>query len=129
MLNGLSICRITIAMHHDGQGRSVSNYFFQLYMDYNSNSKFKKNGFFKMKIAITAASGNLGKAIVKQLLQELSNEHVIAIARSPEKINFHGVEARRGDYNNRKQFDKPSDFKSAAGREHISWSDYFQQIR
>ena len=26
-------------------------------------------------------------------------------------------------------FDKPSDFKSAAGGEHISWSDYFQQIR
>jgi NAD(P)H dehydrogenase (quinone) len=59
-----------------------------------------------MKIAITAASGNLGKAIVKQLLQELSNEQVIAIARSPEKVNFPGVEARRGDYNSRKQFDE-----------------------
>lgn len=59
-----------------------------------------------MKIAITAASGNLGKAIVKQLLQELNNEQVIAIARSPEKVNFPGVEIRRGDYNNRKQFDE-----------------------
>jgi NAD(P)H dehydrogenase (quinone) len=26
-------------------------------------------------------------------------------------------------------FDTPSDFKAATGREHISWSDYFQQIR
>ena len=26
-------------------------------------------------------------------------------------------------------FDKSSDFTSAAGREHISWNDYFQQIR
>ncbi len=59
-----------------------------------------------MKIAITAASGNLGKAIVKQLLQELNNEQVIAIARSPKKVNFSGVEIRRGDYNNRKQFDE-----------------------
>lgn len=59
-----------------------------------------------MKIAVTAASGNLGRAIVKQLLQELNNEQVIAIARSPEKVNFPGVEIRRGDYNNRKQFDE-----------------------
>jgi len=59
-----------------------------------------------MKIAITSASGNLGKAIVKQLLQELNNDQVIAIARSPEKVHFPGVEIRRGDYNNRKQFDE-----------------------
>ena len=59
-----------------------------------------------MKIAITAASGNLAKAIVKQLLKELNNEQIIAIARSPEKVNFPGVEVRRGDYNNRKQFDE-----------------------
>lgn len=59
-----------------------------------------------MKIAITAASGNLGKAIVKQLLQELNNEQIIAIVRSLEKVHFPGVEIRRGDYNNRKQFDE-----------------------
>ena len=59
-----------------------------------------------MKIAVTAASGNLGGAIVKQLLQELNNEQVIAIARSPEKVDFPGVEIRRGDYNNRKEFDE-----------------------
>ena len=53
-----------------------------------------------MKIAITAASGNLGKAIVKQLLKELNKDQIIMIARSPEKVNF---------------------------PEHISWADYFQQ--
>ena len=59
-----------------------------------------------MKIAITAASGNLGKAIVKQLIQDLNNEQVIAVARNPEKVHFPDVEIRRGDYNNRKQFDE-----------------------
>jgi hypothetical protein len=88
-LCGLSISHIIIAKYQYGQGLRVSNF-------YN----------FLCLIAITAASGNLGKAIVKQLLQELSNEQVIAIARNPEKVNFPGVEARRGDYNNRKQFDE-----------------------
>ena len=58
-----------------------------------------------MKIAVTAASGNLGKAIVEQLLKTVNNEQVVAIARSPEKLHFLEVEARRGDYNNRKQYD------------------------
>lgn len=59
-----------------------------------------------MKIAITAASGNLGQAIVKRLLQELNNDQVIAIARSPEKVNFPELEVRRGDYNSREQFEE-----------------------
>lgn len=58
-----------------------------------------------MKIAVTAASGNLGRAITKQLLKKISSEQVIAIARSPEKVNLPGIEARAGDYNNRQQLD------------------------
>ena len=59
-----------------------------------------------MKIAITAASGNLGQAIIKQLLQELNNDQIIALARSPEKVNFPELEVRRGDYNHQEQFDE-----------------------
>ena len=59
-----------------------------------------------MRIAVTAASGNLGKAIVNQLIQELPDNQVVAIARSPEKIPFQGIEARRGDYNSRQQLDE-----------------------
>ena len=52
-----------------------------------------------MKIGVSGASGNLGGAVVKYLL-EGSNEHsIVAISRSPEKINLEGVEARFGDYN------------------------------
>lgn len=52
-----------------------------------------------MKIGVSGASGQLGGAVVNYLL-ERSNEHrVVAISRSPEKINLEGVEARFGDYN------------------------------
>ena len=52
-----------------------------------------------MKIGVSGASGKLGGAVVKYLL-EGSNEHsIVAISRSPEKIKLEGVEARFGDYN------------------------------
>ena len=41
-----------------------------------------------MKIAVTSASGNLGAAIIKQLLYYQDHNDVIAIARTPEKIKF-----------------------------------------
>lgn len=59
-----------------------------------------------MKIAVTAASGHLGGEIVRQLVQELSAENVIGIARSPEKARELGVEIRKGDYNNQSDFDQ-----------------------
>ncbi len=59
-----------------------------------------------MKIAVTTASGQLGSAIVKQLIKEIGKDNVIAIARTPEKAKHFGVEIRKGDYNNRQQFDK-----------------------
>ncbi len=58
-----------------------------------------------MKIAVTSASGQLGAAIVKALIQEIGKENVIAIARTPEKAKQLGVEVRKGDYNKREDFD------------------------
>lgn len=58
-----------------------------------------------MKIAVTAASGNLGSAIINKLKQEIGTENIIGIARTTEKANFLGVEIRKGDYNNKEDFD------------------------
>lgn len=54
-----------------------------------------------MKIAVTAASGHLGAAIVKATVDLLSVEQVIGLARTPEKAAHLGVEVRPGDYNDR----------------------------
>ncbi|MDN2481310.1 SDR family oxidoreductase [Vibrio agarivorans] len=52
-----------------------------------------------MKIAVTAASGQLGSAIVKAAVTLLSKDDVIALARTPDKAQHLGVEVRLGDYN------------------------------
>jgi NAD(P)H dehydrogenase (quinone) len=52
-----------------------------------------------MKIAVTAASGQLGSAIVKAAVNLLSKDNVIALARTPDKAQHLGVEVRLGDYN------------------------------
>ncbi|WP_201305465.1 SDR family oxidoreductase [Paenibacillus puerhi] len=53
-----------------------------------------------MKIGVNGASGQLGGATVKELLERAAGQHsVVAITRSPEKIAIDGVEARFGDYN------------------------------
>jgi len=59
-----------------------------------------------MKIAVTSASGQLGSAIVKQLVKEIGKDQVVGIARTPEKAKHLDVEIRQGDYNSREQFDK-----------------------
>lgn len=59
-----------------------------------------------MKIAVTSASGQLGSAIVEQLIKEIGKDNVIGIARTPEKAQHLGVEIRQGDYNNPQDFDK-----------------------
>lgn len=58
-----------------------------------------------MKIAVTSASGQLGSAIVKQLIEEIGKEQVIGIARTPKKAEHLGVETRKGDYNHREDFE------------------------
>ncbi|MGJ8738601.1 SDR family oxidoreductase [Zobellia laminariae] len=57
-----------------------------------------------MKIAVTSASGKLGASIVKHLVDLIGKENVIGIARTPEKAKHLGVEIRKGDYNNREDF-------------------------
>jgi NAD(P)H dehydrogenase (quinone) len=57
-----------------------------------------------MKVAVTAASGNLGKAIIDQLIKQLPKDQIIGIARTPEKANELGIEIRKGDYSNKKDF-------------------------
>ncbi|WP_431090628.1 SDR family oxidoreductase [Paenibacillus sp. 8b26] len=53
-----------------------------------------------MKIGVSGASGQLGGATVKELLERAAGQHsVVAITRSPEKNTIDGVEARFGDYN------------------------------
>lgn len=60
-----------------------------------------------MKIAITAANGELGTAIIKALLQDHVAEDIIALARTPAKAQFladdYGIEVRGGDYDNTEQ--------------------------
>ncbi len=51
-----------------------------------------------MKIAITAASGQLGTEIVKATVALLSKENVIGLARTPDKARNLGIEIRPGDY-------------------------------
>ena len=57
-----------------------------------------------MKIAVTAANGQLGSTIVNELIKEIGKKNVIGIVRSPEKANHLGVELRKGDYNTRDEF-------------------------
>lgn len=57
-----------------------------------------------MKIAITAANGQLGTSTINELKREIGKENVIGIARSPEKASHLGIEIRKGDYTNREDF-------------------------
>ncbi len=59
-----------------------------------------------MSIAVTAASGHLGSEIIKATVALVGNEQVIGIARDPEKVQALDVEIRRGDYNNRTEFEQ-----------------------
>jgi NAD(P)H dehydrogenase (quinone) len=51
-----------------------------------------------MQIAITGASGQLGRAVIEQLVKEETEHTIIGIARTPEKAQDLSVEIRHGDY-------------------------------
>ena len=53
------------------------------------------------KIAVTAASGKLGSAIVKAAIDVVGRDNVIGLARTPSKAKSLGVEIRPGDYTSR----------------------------
>lgn len=50
-----------------------------------------------MKIGVSGASGNLGQAVVRELLERAQGHSVVAISRTPEKAGA-SVEGRFGDY-------------------------------
>lgn len=57
-----------------------------------------------MKIAVTAASGQLGASIVNQLKTDIGAGNVIGIARTPVNAEYLGIEIRKGDYNSKEQY-------------------------
>lgn len=57
-----------------------------------------------MKIAVTAASGHLGSAVINFLKTKNGSDKIIGIARTPAKAKSLGIEIRKGDYNNKKDF-------------------------
>lgn len=59
-----------------------------------------------MKVAVTAASGKLGKEIVKATVSLLSKSDVIGLARTPERAASLGIEIRPGDYNDKEGLEK-----------------------
>ena len=59
-----------------------------------------------MKVAITAASGQLGRAIVDATSTLIGKNKVIAIARTPAKAQDLGVEVRQASYDDRDQMRK-----------------------
>ncbi|MCY1719008.1 SDR family oxidoreductase [Prolixibacteraceae bacterium Z1-6] len=51
-----------------------------------------------MKIAVTGATGQLGKLVVEQLKQKVEADKLVALVRTPEKATELGIEARAFDY-------------------------------
>ena len=52
-----------------------------------------------MKVAITAASGQLGTHVVTAMLALTPNANIVGLARTPDKAKRLGIEIRPGDYN------------------------------
>lgn len=51
-----------------------------------------------MKIAITGGSGQLGRLIIEGLLKTVPSDNIIALARTPEKLQDLNIEVRKADY-------------------------------
>lgn len=62
-----------------------------------------------MKIAVIAASGQLGAAVVRATSTVVGADSVVAVCRTPAKAEGLGVEVRG----------------RVAGRPHQSWAEYF----
>jgi NAD(P)H dehydrogenase (quinone) len=52
-----------------------------------------------MKIAITGATGQLGRIVVNNLKGKTDSKNIVALARSRDKAADLGVEVREADYN------------------------------
>lgn len=62
-----------------------------------------------MKIAVTAASGQLGRAVISRLKENHPASDICGIARSPEKAADLGVTIRQGNYGDRGAFARAFD--------------------
>jgi len=60
-----------------------------------------------MTIAVTAVSGQLGRAIAQALLDMKLDQPIIGLARTPAKVTGLGIDVRPGDY------DQPDDLKAS----------------
>lgn len=49
-------------------------------------------------IAVTAASGRLGHAILRHLVDQVGPAQVVAVARTPATVDIAGIDVRAGDY-------------------------------
>lgn len=56
-----------------------------------------------MRIAVTAATGQLGYEILYNLKKELGPENLVGLARRPERNRIKDLEFRKGDYTNKRQ--------------------------
>jgi NAD(P)H dehydrogenase (quinone) len=62
-----------------------------------------------MRIGVTGASGQLGRGVVRQLLNRTSASDIVAITRTAEKLasfSSQGVNVRTGDFNNQAGLEK-----------------------
>ena len=59
-----------------------------------------------MRIAVTAASGKLGSAIVSATAALVGPDALVAVARTPSRAEGLGVEVRAGDYNEPRQLER-----------------------
>ena len=78
-----------------------------------------------MKVAVTTANGQLGSAIIMELIKILGKENVIGIARTPEKASSLGIKICKGDYNRKEDFDaafKGIDTKTMESAEYLKQS-------
>ena len=57
-----------------------------------------------MKIAVTAANGQLGSSVVNELKREVGEDNLVGIVRTPEKASHLGIEIRKGDYHSLDDF-------------------------
>ena len=58
-----------------------------------------------MTIAITGATGQLGRIVVEKLKQKVDSSTIVALARNPEKAASLGVTARQADYDDVKSLE------------------------
>lgn len=81
-----------------------------------------------MKVAVTAATGQLGSAIINHLIPVLGPEDIIGTSRKPERGHISGIRLFPGDY------DSPTDLNSAFNNVEVvllvsSMSDPMDRVR